>query len=387
MGAGGSNLRDRPLAAAGESAPDHSMSSGLAPAIGQPRSAAERYIQIFETMPARVYVDRVRAHVAETGLPETFPGLHPGPIARDEPFRILHPISVPRAKRPLGDKAPCPMCQPNKFYEGKLVYFFKLKAVAIIGHCCASAVTRNEAQLEYDAREALERAEGYLLERLPQVPLALERALALQPAVVEAQRVYDRFRKDGGRFQQALRKAVRGAGELTVTEVIGSALPGGPAGMRTSGSTVQTRDIRFGRLEGEVAVAATCAIAADLQKCVSALRSFDRGPGEDAAIDFVVALDDDEKAECSKRLEAAIGTIERVRHWLASFRVFFGATNLDRISRWGTHGEAPIALAASLEAFGSHGEKLFEIKGEGRRFGIVIDPALWMSSSQGDAVA
>jgi hypothetical protein len=288
----------------------------------------------------------------------------------------------------MGDKAPCPMCQPNKFYEGKLVYFFKLKAVAIIGHCCASAVTRNEAQLEYDAREALERAEGFLLERLPQVQLALERALALQPAVVEAQRIYDRFRKDGGRFQQALRKAVRGGGELTVTEVIGSALPGGPSGMRTSGSTVQTRDVRFGRLEGEVAVAATCTIAADLEKCLSALRAYDRGPSEDAAIDFVVALDDSERVDCAKRLEAAIGTAARVGQWLAGFRAFFSAGNLDRISRWGTHAEAPVALTASLEPFGSHGEKLFEVKGEGRRFGIVIEPALWgPSSSQRDVAA
>lgn len=381
MAAGGPNLQERPLTAAGRSASERSMSSGPAPEIGQPRVAADCMIQIFETMPARVYVDRVRTHVAETGLPETFPGLHPGPITKDEPFRILHPISVPRAKRPLGDKAPCPMCQPNKFYEGKLVYFFKLKAVAIIGHCCASAVTRNEAQLEYDAREALERAEGYLLERLPQVPFALERVLALQPAAAEAQRVYDRFRKDGGRFQQALRKAVRGGGELTVTEVIGSALPGGPAGLRTSGSSVQTRDVRFGRLEGEVAVAAACTIAADLEKCLSALRAFDRGLSEDAAIDFVVALDDSEKVDCAKRLEAAIGTAGRVGKWLASFRAFFSAANLHRITRWGTHSEAPVALSANLEPFGTHGEKLFEVRGDGRRFGIVIEPTLWGSSS------
>ncbi|MGZ8284066.1 MAG: hypothetical protein ACXW27_00225 [Allosphingosinicella sp.] len=278
------------------------------------------------------------------------------------------------------------MCQPNKFYEGKLVYFFRLKAVAVIGHCCASAVTRNEAQLEYEAREARERAEEYLLERLPQVPGDLGRALALQPAVIEAQRVYDRFRKEGGRFQQALRRAVRGSGELTVTEVIGSSLPGGPAGMRTSGSTVQTRDIRFGRLEGEVAVAATCTIASDLEKCVSALRAFDCGPSEDAAIDFVVAIGDEERAEVSRRLEAAVVAIGQVERWLAGFRAFFSAANLDRISRWGTHPEAQIALAASLVAFGSHDERLFEVKGEGRRFGIVIGPVLWTpSSSSGSA--
>lgn len=256
-----------------------------------------------------------------------------------------------------------------------------MKAVAITGHCCASAVTRNEAQLEYEAREARERAEEYLLEWLPQVPRALVRALALQPAATEAQRVYDRFRKDGGRLQQALRKAVRGSGELMVTEVIGSSLPGGPAGMRTSGSAVQTRDIRFGRLDGEVAVAPTCTIAAALEKCVSALRAFDCGPSEDAAIEFVVATDEDERPKISKHLEAAILAIEQLEQWLGGFRAFFSAANLDRISRWGKHPEAPIVLTASLAPFGSHGEKIFEVRGDSRRFGIVIAAALWEDGS------
>lgn len=382
MGTGGSSLEEGPIrsvvgSAAGRATPSDSSvprKSALGDGAGS--------IQIFETMPGPYYIDRVRAHVAETGLPETFQGLHLGPIPRDEPFRILSPISVPRMKRSRGDKAPCPMCQPNKFFEGKLVYFFRMRAVAIIGHCCASAVTRNEAMLEYEAREARERAEEYLLDWVPKVPGALEHARALQPAAIEAQRVYDRFRKDGARFQQALRRAVRGGAELTVTEIIGSTLPGGPAGLRTSGSAVQTRDVRFGPLDGQVVVASTCTIAGDLEECISILGRFDCGSSEDAIVDFVLEIDDEEKAKTAKKLEAAISVVGQVERLLGGFRAFFGAANLDRISRWGAHPEAPVSLSASLAPFGSQDERVFEVRGEGRRFGIVIAPSLWAIRAQ-----
>jgi len=339
--------------------------------------------ELFEAMPARVYVDRVRAHVAQTALPETFPGLHPGPIARDEPFRILSPISVPRDKRPTGDKAPCPMCQPNKFYEGKLVYFFRLQAVGIIGHCCASALTRNAALVEYEQREAQERAEEYLLTNLPKVMGIHTRALELLPAAREAQRIYGRFRKEAGKFHQALRRAIRGSGELTVTEIMRSSDTVGPAGMRTSGSTIQTRDVRFGIMAGEAVVAARCSIISDLEQCIAVLEAFLCGSHEDDVIDFVVALPDDDKPLAAKRLEAAIEALTEVGQRLVSFRAFFSAANLERINRWGEHKDAPITISVSLtDLGGSRRGKIFDLAGsEGRGFRVIIEPELWVEGS------
>lgn len=340
--------------------------------------------ELFETMPARVYIDRVRAHVAQTGLPETFPGLHPGPIAKDEPFKILSPISVPRDRRSAGDKAPCPMCQTNKFYEGKLVYFFQLRAVAIIGHCCASALTRNAALLEYEQREARERAEEYLLDWLPKVSHIRSRALAMLPAAREAQRVYGRFRKEAGRFHQALRRAIRGGGELTVTEVIGSTGNVGPAGMRTSGSSVQTRDIRFGIMAGEAVVAARCSILSDLEQCIAALDGFVCGSDEDDVINFVVAIVHEEKPAAAGRLKLAIEAMEKIDSELASFRAFFSTANLERISKWGAHSDAPIAISVSLSDFGGSRRKLFDLDGsDGRGFRVIIEPELWSEPSVG----
>jgi hypothetical protein len=271
------------------------------------------------------------------------------------------------------------MCQPNKFFEGKLVYFFRLKAVGIIGHCCASTRTRNAAQIEYDQREARQRGEDYLVEWIPQVPRYRARGLALRPTAAEAQRVYDRFRKDGGKFQQALRRAAKGGGELTVTEIVGAALAGGPAGLRTSGSSVETRDIRFGTLAGRAVVGSRCSILADLDTSLAMFQTFDRGVGEDAALDFVISLADDGKAGASKSLHTAILGVAEAEHRLIEFRSFFGEANLQRITAWGSHPEAPVAMSARLSEFGdSRRERLFELRGaDGRRLGIVIDPVLW----------
>lgn len=344
--------------------------------------------ELFEAMPARVYVDRVRAHVAQTALPETFPGLHPGPIDKDEPFRILSPISVSRDKRPAGDKAPCPMCQSNKFYEGKLVYFFQLQAVGVIGHCCASALTRNAALVEYEQREAQERAEEYLLDWLPKVPVVRAKAIELLPAAKEAQRIYGRFRKDAGRFHHALRRAIRGGAELTVTEIIGSAESGGPAGMRTSGSSVQTRDVRFGKMVGEEVVASRCSMQANLEQCIAALDAYLCGSGEDDTLDFVVSLADEEKPVAAQRLQAAVETLDEVDRRLGSFRAFFTTTNLERINRWGAHPDAPIAISVSLGDFGGSGRRMFDLDGgDGKGFRIIIEPDLWASSAPGAETA
>src|SRR3954452_15276463 len=79
--------------------------------------------------PAPIFVDRVMEHVAKTGHPETFAGMHPGPIASDEIFEILREVIVPLLKREDGRRAPCPMCQPNKFADGRLVWFSRLQAI------------------------------------------------------------------------------------------------------------------------------------------------------------------------------------------------------------------------------------------------------------------
>ena len=128
---------------------------------------AARPFQRFQWPVPRDLVDRVCMEIAATGEPEGISELHHGPISNDEPFLIIREISIPRDRRGDGAKAPCPMCQPNKFLDGRLVWFTQLEAIAAIGHCCAGRETRLAAEREYRAREAKARAEEYLLQVLP----------------------------------------------------------------------------------------------------------------------------------------------------------------------------------------------------------------------------
>lgn len=348
-----------------------------------PDSGARAVFEVFETRPASNFVERVRAHVGATGMPERFPGLHPGPIGKDEPFRILHPISIPRHKREDGKKAPCPRCRCcDKFFEGQLVWFYELKAVAVVGHCCASAVQSNEANAEWRAREARERAENYLLKFLFDVPRNVRRVRALAASIAECKRIHDRLRKDGGQLRQALHKASRGGAQLHVTEQIGPGRAGGPAGMRTSGSNLETRDVQFGRLTGQIVVATKCTLAADLAACEATFERLDGYTTDDAVLAFVAPLSDEEKIAAANDLSEAIVGLSAVEAALVEFRRFFTSENMERISAWGAHPENTTPMKASLTPFrGNPAKRDFQLREPGGRgVGIIIEPVLWARS-------
>jgi hypothetical protein len=352
-------------------------------------SGAGAVFEVFETRPPLNFVERVRAHIAATGMPETFPGLHPGPIGKDEHFRILGPISIPRHKREDGKMAPCPRCHcRDKFFEGQLVWFPELKAAAVVGHCCASAEQSNEANAEWREREARERAEEYLLKFLFDVPSLVRQARALAEPIAECQRIHDRFRKDGAQFQQALRKASRGGAQLHVTEEIGPALAGGPAGMRTSGSNVETRDVQFGRLAGQIVVATKCTLASDVQGLRGTLEGLNgHASDDDTALDFVTALSDAEKAAAAKSLSDAMVGLSSLKEALAEFRRFFTPANMDRITGWGSHPANATMMRASLIPYVHNPSKhLFELLApSGRRLGILIEPVFWGQRPEAEA--
>jgi hypothetical protein len=343
--------------------------------------------QHFESRPAPNYIESVRAHVAATGMPETYPGLHPGPIGKDEPFRILHPVSIPRHKRPDGKKAPCPRCHcADKFFEGYLVWFYELGAVAAVGHCCASALQSNEANAEWRQREQLERSIEYLLTFLADVPRHARRARALSAPIAECQRFHDQFRKDGGQYQRALRDATRGGSQLRVSERYFRAFTEGPAGMRTSGSSGDTRDVQYGHLAGQLAVAAKCTLAANLVACTEIFERLDGYGTDDAVLEFVTALSDDEKVAAAVDFAEGIKSLASVEEGLIEFRRFLADANLERITAWGSHLENPTPMRAGLGLHRGGPARLFGIRGlSAKPCSIVVDAALWADFKAAEA--
>lgn len=91
----------------------------------------DRY-RIFKTMPLPTFIEQVRARIREHGQPELIGELRQDPIHKDEYFEILAEIDIEQLRRPEGDLAPCPMCQPNKFLQRRLCWFPALQCCAII---------------------------------------------------------------------------------------------------------------------------------------------------------------------------------------------------------------------------------------------------------------
>ena len=142
------------------------------------------------------------------------PAWYPGPVDKKEPFIKLVPIDVEKSKRLGRGKIPCPMCQPNKFLSGFLVWFPRLQAVAVIGHCCADKETAAVANRE--ERKTREREEDYLLAKIPLIPQALRAIYEASAAAEEALRVYRHFRNKGSGFCRKLKEIDKADGILAV---------------------------------------------------------------------------------------------------------------------------------------------------------------------------
>jgi hypothetical protein len=199
--------------------------------------------RVFRTPPGNYLIEEFLAHIRRTGQPETFPGLHRGPIAKTEPFLLLKKFEVDRRKRPGGDLAPCPMCQPNKYLRGSLIFLPDLRAVAAIGHCCADKENLAIADRKYRERIARDSEDDYLIAHIPLIPAYLSVVERVRPAAREAERIYRSFRNAGAPFQRPLRLVKKVGGLLALDEQIRVPADGtGPAEFRRHASIINQKN-------------------------------------------------------------------------------------------------------------------------------------------------
>jgi hypothetical protein len=312
-------------------------------------SATEQLrFRMFRDMPGRDFVEAFKAHVRDTGQPETFDGLHPGPLAKAEPFEKLASFDIDRRKRPDGDMAACPMCRrTDKYLLGALAYFPQLQAVAAIGHCCADKENLAAAERRFTQRRTRDQEEDYLLAELPLVHSRLAVIERARPAAVEARRVHRQFRKEAPEIQQMLRVVKKAGGRLIVSERMATAAAGvGPSGFRNGGQ-ISTQDADFGVLRGLIAITANYDPVDELDRVVELLRPLDQGETEEAAIDYIADLDGPSRHRATVSLRDAEPSYSKFRSRLAEFCAFFAPENIDQIGSWASHRAHPQPFTAS----------------------------------------
>lgn len=146
---------------------------------------------IFEERPTLAFIEQWRQHIADTGSPETFPGVSTSKPERSANVVLLsEEIRVPTPLRPGGDNVPCPLCSPTspKFGKGRMAYFPDDSAARFIGHACAKHYLGNN----YTEAERLFRIEAKCAEYIQLWPRLQLKGPALDSVI---QRIYVDARK------------------------------------------------------------------------------------------------------------------------------------------------------------------------------------------------
>jgi hypothetical protein len=300
----------------------------------------------FADRPLDIFVDQVIQELKDHAQPEKIEALYRSAIPKDVEFFIIRPITLDGKKRPEGDNAPCPMCTPNRFLSGALIYIPSMQCCAIIGHCCADKDAQAKADREYKIRHQRDHEENYLLRCLPLVAARMDVLENLKGSATEAQRIFRRFRKGVPRIHEQLRRTKHQFhGHLRLSEIIRGGEDDertdyvGPAGFRGRGSTdIETREIDFGLLSGTIAVNADYNPVKELETITRQLASIDPLPTEEAALNFICEITIEQRRAAVAILEGVDWGVERFVDRLRGFEQFFTADNASILK---TFGDSP----------------------------------------------
>lgn len=301
----------------------------------------------FKDRPTGMWVDETAERIKETAQPELIESLYRNhDIPKDSQFRTLrHLITVNGTKRPKGDNCPCPMCTPNRFLTGSLVWFPDLQFCAFIGNCCADDKVLAEAEKEWKWRERRDSEETYLLEALPLVGPKLMVLETLKPVALEAVRSYRKIRTSLPQVHEQLRRMKQHhGGELTLTEIIRDESQEkqddyyGPAGFKGRGKDgIESRDHTFGTFSGHIAVHKDYNPTKELDDIYRAFTSVASDSYGQDALDFIVSMSEAQRHAAVVILRDAEAKTRRFKDRLQDLVLFFTRTNADKLNSFFTH--------------------------------------------------
>lgn len=300
----------------------------------------------FKDRPTGYWIDETVTRIKETAQPELIDSLYRNHIPKDARFRVLkHLITVDGTKRPEGDNCPCPMCTPNRFLTGSLVWFPDLQCCAFIGNCCANDDVLAEAEKEWKWREKRRTEEDYLLAALPLVGAKLTILETLKPIAFEAVRSYRKIRNTLPQVHEQLRRMKQHyGGQLTLTEIIRDESQEnnddyyGPAGFKGRGKDgIESRDHVFGTFSGHIAVHRDYNPTKELEHIHRSLTSVAANSYGQEALDFICDMSEKQRHAAVVILQSAEESMVKFKARLSDLSLFFTRQNADKLNRFFTH--------------------------------------------------
>jgi hypothetical protein len=299
----------------------------------------------FNDRPTGIWIDETVARIKQTAQPELIESLQRNRIPKDAKFRVLrHLITVDGTKRPESDSCPCPMCTPNRFLTGSLVWFPELQYCAFIGNCCANDNVLAEAEKEWKWRQRRDNEEDYLLAALPLVGQKLETLDNLKPVALEAMRAYRKFRNSLPVVHEQLRKIKQQyGGQLTLTEIIRDESQEnedyfGPAGFKGRGKDgVETRDHTFGSFSGHIAVVRDFNPGKELDHIHRMLTSVAANSYGQDPLEFICSMTEKQRHAAVVILRDVEASTIKLRSRLKDLASFYSRENAENLNRFFTH--------------------------------------------------
>lgn len=317
--------------------------------------------RIFETRPTKLYITEAREHILTTGQPETLASLFQGPISKDEPHEILDIIKIAKNLRPEGDMVPCPMCVPDKFYDGRLCWFPNLRCVAFIGNCCAKRDISVAAYNKFKKDNLKFEEESYLLSILPTVPAKINTLLKAKAFAHDATQIHKNLKIGLGSAHAHLNKICKSGGLLTVVEETALELRAtGVSDYRKINSGRNSREINFGRLQGHTALLSTYNPEQEVQQIYLRLSKCNF-KNDNLRLEFIAGLSNKERHDYTVLLKEADRAFRKYEDRLRDFISFFSTDNLRCLDSWGSHPNCPTPFRINIDM--AVGYRRISIKG------------------------
>ena len=328
--------------------------------------------QRYRDRPSGILVDEVAEHVRRTAQPETFPKLYRGKLPSSARHHILRKIEIDQKKRPEGDRAPCPMCTPNRFLNGFLVWLPELHVASVIGHCCADHA--DDAEREFKAREKLNKQEDYLLASLPLLKGKIATLIPLKGAANDASLLYRSLRAKVPGVQLQLRHLKDRSNAVlrlteTITDANGLEVKGyGPSGYRRG--EVLTRDVEFGQMRGTTALIRNYRPAVELEDAIRTANSFDFDGDEETALNIIADMSLKQRVAAVRIVQMVDSYYEKFIGRLRDFAEFWSTENIKNLNAFGSSPLNPTPFEARRLV--NHRRPTVVIRQEGKEFRMLI---------------
>lgn len=296
---------------------------------------------VFDRRPDDEYIDQWRAHIKETGAPETFDYVSMvRPFDMEGAILLSGHIDVPFERREDEAMVPCPLCRPSspKFRIGRMAWFPPDKTVLFIGNDCARRHMGREFVVA-DKRFKKEATAKLLVEAWSEIQARADELIefgnAMLPVSAAVERAKRQFRAEAPEFLNFMHtEFFAKGGRIEKVEYTGFRDARGEKVYETRqiGTLVGSDFLLSFNSQQTIKAALSTLEAAS----IAALPEWSHEDPDTSRLDEVLAV--------GNKAVRAVHALKDARSYLYEARQFLHENNIDLFQRWADMEESPFVM-------------------------------------------